>query len=127
MAAVKPAPLTSAATRGGTETSPELSALKAAPSASSKGSSSSSRSTSAQSTTRTSNSGSRVEGHALDRDLRLATVDQVGNDAARTASHREAHVPVTAVEVQVAVAGGPENRWPIRCHRPVAGPELAFV
>src|SRR5438552_13676112 len=105
MAPRKPLSGTSAETRGGTETSPRLSALKASARASRSGSTPSSRSTSIASTQSTSTSGTGGERHALDRDLRPSAIDQVGDNAARTAGHGEAHVPVAAVEVQIVVAG----------------------
>src|SRR5690242_21902187 len=52
---------------------------------------------------------------------------EVGDDARRAARHRPAHVPVAAVEEEVAVSAESEDRWPIGRHRAQARTVLAAV
>src|SRR5207245_3840591 len=57
---------------------------------------------------------------AFEIQLRHAAAHEVGDDAGRAAGHGPTHVPVTAVEEEIAMAAETEDGWPIGGHGPEA-------
>src|SRR5205823_13257848 len=64
---------------------------------------------------------------ALQFQLRHPAAHEVGDDAGGAAGHGPAHVPVAAIEEEIAMAAEPKDGWPIGRHRPQARAVLSPI
>src|SRR5690606_37213150 len=67
--------------------------------------------------------GSAVRSQLANVDIRLATGDDVGKHAPGTTGHGPAQGAVPGIEIKIGIFRSPDDRRPVRRHRPETAPE----